>query len=294
MLRPTVVGALAIRNDVAPEVWVLDDGGRDWVRRDVRRARRALPLAGRPRAATPRPATSTTPSITSTRSSSSPSTPTTCRARSWSSGCSATWPTRGSRSSRRPQAFYNRGFGHPRAEDDPLRNEQSIFFDVICRGKDRHGAAFWCGCPSVLRREAARSRSAASPPTTVVEDAHTSLRLNAARLARRLPRRGHGARPGARGDRRLRGPARPLGPRVAADAAARPAAVQARPHLAPAPRVHRELPALPGGPPAPDRAAGAADRAGDRRRPDRDASPLLYLAIFVPQLRADPDSPRRR
>ena len=31
-----------------------------------------------------------------------------------------------------PQAFYNRGFGHPRAHDDPLRNEQSIFFDVIC------------------------------------------------------------------------------------------------------------------------------------------------------------------
>ena len=32
VLRPTVVGAMAIRNDVAPQVWVLDDGGRPWVR----------------------------------------------------------------------------------------------------------------------------------------------------------------------------------------------------------------------------------------------------------------------
>ncbi len=31
VLRPTVVGALGIRNDVPPEVWVLDDGGRAWV-----------------------------------------------------------------------------------------------------------------------------------------------------------------------------------------------------------------------------------------------------------------------
>ena len=32
VLRPTVVGARAIRNDVPPEVWVLDDGDRPWVR----------------------------------------------------------------------------------------------------------------------------------------------------------------------------------------------------------------------------------------------------------------------
>ncbi len=32
ILRPTVLGALAVRNDPAPEVWVLDDGDRSWVR----------------------------------------------------------------------------------------------------------------------------------------------------------------------------------------------------------------------------------------------------------------------
>ena len=228
VLRPTVVGALAVRNDVEPEVWVLDDGGRDWVREmcdDLgarylsRPAPRAHAKAGNINHAldhvdaeflvtldadhVPRPELiermlghMADPRVAIVQA---------------------------------PQAFYNRGFGHPRAEDDPLRNEQSIFFDVICRGKDRHGAAFWCGCPSVIRREALVEVGGVAT-ATVVEDAHTSLRLNAARLAGRLPQRGDGARAGPRGDRRLRGPARPLGPRVAADAAARPAPVQAWPH----------------------------------------------------------------
>ena len=81
--------------------------------------------------------------------------------------------------SRRPRHFYNRGFQHPRDDDDPLRNEQSIFFDVICRGKDRHDAAFWCGCPSIIRREALVVVGGVATDT-VVEDAHTSLRLHAA------------------------------------------------------------------------------------------------------------------
>ena len=78
-----------------------------------------------------------------------------------------------------PQHFYNRGFQHPRDHDDPLRNEQSIFFDAICRGKDRHNAAFWCGCPSVIRREALVSVGGVATDT-VVEDAHTSMQLQAA------------------------------------------------------------------------------------------------------------------
>ena len=76
-----------------------------------------------------------------------------------------------------PQSFFNRGFGHPRRHDDPLRNEQSIFFDVILPGKDRHAAAFWCGCPSVLRRAALEDVGGVAT-RTVVEDAHTSLVLN--------------------------------------------------------------------------------------------------------------------
>lgn len=78
-----------------------------------------------------------------------------------------------------PQSFYNRGFGHPKEAEDPLRNDQSLFFDVLMRGKDRHGAAFWCGCPSVLRREALLDVGLVAT-TTVVEDSHTSLLMHAA------------------------------------------------------------------------------------------------------------------
>ncbi len=178
VLRPTVVGARAIRNDVPPEVWVLDDGGREWVREMCdelgarylsRPAPRRHAKAGNINHAldhvdaeflvtldadhVPRPELlermlghMADPGVAVVQA---------------------------------PQAFYNRGFGHPRAEDDPLRNEQSIFFDVICRGKDRHAAAFWCGCPSVIRREALVEVGGVATDT-VVEDAHTSLLLNAA------------------------------------------------------------------------------------------------------------------
>lgn len=77
-----------------------------------------------------------------------------------------------------PQSFFNRSFQHPR-DDDPVRNEQSTFFDVVCRGKDRSGAAFWCGCPSVLRRAALEDVGGVDT-RTVVEDCHTSLQLHAA------------------------------------------------------------------------------------------------------------------
>jgi cellulose synthase/poly-beta-1,6-N-acetylglucosamine synthase-like glycosyltransferase len=178
VLRPTVVGSLAIRNDVDPEVWVLDDGGRPWVEemcRDLgahylsRPAPRTHAKAGNINHAlehvsaefvvtldadhVPRPELiermlghMADPRVAVVQA---------------------------------PQAFYNRGFGHPRAaDDDPMRNEQSIFFDVICRGKDRHGAAFWCGCPSLIRREALMEVGGVATDT-VVEDAHTSLKMNA-------------------------------------------------------------------------------------------------------------------
>lgn len=178
VLRPTVVGARAIRNDVEPEVWVLDDGDRAWVREMCdelgarylcRPAPRAHAKAGNINHAlehveaeflvtldadhVPRP--------------------------------ELLERMLGHMADERvavvqaPQAFYNRGFGHARGETDPLRNEQSIFFEIICRGKDRHDAAFWCGCPSVIRREALVEVGGVAT-ATVVEDAHTSLCLNAA------------------------------------------------------------------------------------------------------------------
>ena len=122
-----------------------------------------------------------------------------------------------------PQAFYNRGFGHPRdARRPPAQRAEHLLRRHLPReGPPRRRLLVRLPVGAPPRRRSTTVGGVATD--TVVEDAHTSLRLHRRGWRGRLPRRGHGARPGARGDRRLRGPARPLGPRLAADAAARPA-----------------------------------------------------------------------
>jgi len=34
------------------------------------------------------------------------------------------------------------------------RHEQSLFYRVVCPGKDRHGAVYWCGSAALMRRQA--------------------------------------------------------------------------------------------------------------------------------------------
>ncbi len=178
VLRPTVVGAMAIRNDVAPQVWVLDDGGRPWVRLmceelGVRYLSRPAPRrhakAGNINHALQHVEAEF---IVTLDADHVPRPELLERMLGY-------FADDGVAVVQAPQHFYNRGFQHPRDHDDPLRNEQSIFFDAICRGKDRHNAAFWCGCPSVIRREALTSVGGVATDT-VVEDAHTSMRLQAA------------------------------------------------------------------------------------------------------------------
>ncbi len=178
VLRPTVVGAMAIRNDVAPQVWVLDDGGRPWVRLmceelGVRYLSRPAPRrhakAGNINHALQHVEAEF---IVTLDADHVPRPELLERMLGY-------FADDGVAVVQAPQHFYNRGFQHPRDHDDPLRNEQSIFFDAICRGKDRHNAAFWCGCPSVIRREALVSVGGVATDT-VVEDAHTSMRLQAA------------------------------------------------------------------------------------------------------------------
>jgi cellulose synthase (UDP-forming) len=177
VLRPTVIGALAIRHAGPLEVWVLDDGGRAEVavmcaqlgaKYLSRPAPRAHAKAGNLNHGlehidaeflvtldadhVPRPhllertlGYFTEPRIALVQG---------------------------------PQSFFNRSFQHGRA-DDGFRNEQSTFFDVICRGKDRSNAAFWCGCPSVLRRAALMEVGGVNT-TTIIEDCHTTMQLHSA------------------------------------------------------------------------------------------------------------------
>ena len=56
------------------------------------------------------------------------------------------------------------------------RHEQSLFYRVICPGKDRHGAAYWCGSAALLRREALLEIGGVATET-IAEDFHTTIRL---------------------------------------------------------------------------------------------------------------------
>jgi cellulose synthase (UDP-forming) len=56
------------------------------------------------------------------------------------------------------------------------RHEQSLFYRVVCPGKDRHGAAYWCGSAALMRREALLQIGGVATET-IAEDFHTTIRL---------------------------------------------------------------------------------------------------------------------
>jgi cellulose synthase (UDP-forming) len=56
------------------------------------------------------------------------------------------------------------------------RHEQSLFYRVVCPGKNRHGAAYWCGSSALLRREALLEIGGVATET-IAEDFHTTIRL---------------------------------------------------------------------------------------------------------------------
>ncbi|MEO7246351.1 MAG: glycosyltransferase, partial [Rubrivivax sp.] len=79
-----------------------------------------------------------------------------------------------------PQDFYNLdSYQHRRGgRSRSVWTEQSLFFRVIQRGKDRWNAAFFCGSCAVVRREAL-DEIGGFATGTVTEDLHTSIRLHA-------------------------------------------------------------------------------------------------------------------
>jgi len=56
------------------------------------------------------------------------------------------------------------------------RHEQSLFYHAILPGKDRHGAAYWCGSAALIRREALRGIGGVATET-IAEDFHTTIRM---------------------------------------------------------------------------------------------------------------------
>ncbi|MGN6216508.1 MAG: glycosyltransferase [Solirubrobacterales bacterium] len=56
------------------------------------------------------------------------------------------------------------------------RHEQSLFYRVVSPGKDRHGAAYWCGSAALISRHALLDIGGVATET-IAEDFHTTIRL---------------------------------------------------------------------------------------------------------------------
>ena len=82
-----------------------------------------------------------------------------------------------------PQDFYNlSSFEHEGTspegnEASQPYHEETLFYRILQPGKNRWGAAFWCGTNAVLRVEALRAIGGVATGT-VTEDIHTTLRLH--------------------------------------------------------------------------------------------------------------------
>jgi glycosyl transferase family 2/PilZ domain-containing protein len=72
-----------------------------------------------------------------------------------------------------PHDFFN----HDSAQHYAVgRHEQSLFYRVVCPGKDRHGAAYWCGSAALVERRALLEIGGVATET-IAEDFHTTIRL---------------------------------------------------------------------------------------------------------------------
>jgi cellulose synthase/poly-beta-1,6-N-acetylglucosamine synthase-like glycosyltransferase len=79
-----------------------------------------------------------------------------------------------------PQEFYNLdSFEHQAsaARDADRFHEQALFYRVLQPGKNRWGAAFWCGTGAVVRVAALQSIGGVATDT-ITEDIHTTIRLH--------------------------------------------------------------------------------------------------------------------
>ncbi len=72
-----------------------------------------------------------------------------------------------------PHDFFN----HDSVQHYVLgRHEQSLFYRVVCPGKNRHGAAYWCGSAALINRHALVEIGGVATET-IAEDFHTTIRL---------------------------------------------------------------------------------------------------------------------
>lgn len=76
-----------------------------------------------------------------------------------------------------PQEFYNQD-SIQHSSNKSTWHEQSLFFKVIQPGKNYTNSAFWCGSPSVVRRQALEEIGGVATET-ITEDIHSTVRMHA-------------------------------------------------------------------------------------------------------------------
>ncbi|HEY3262277.1 MAG TPA: glycosyltransferase, partial [Pseudonocardiaceae bacterium] len=77
-----------------------------------------------------------------------------------------------------PQEFYNAdSFEHVRTRGGRHFGEQQLFYRALAAGRNRWGAAFWCGTNAVVRLSALRQVGGVSTDS-ITEDIHTTIRLH--------------------------------------------------------------------------------------------------------------------
>ncbi len=75
-----------------------------------------------------------------------------------------------------PHGFYNTDSFQHLSES---RHDQSLFYDILQWGKDRHNAAYWCGTGGMLRTSVLLEVGGVAE-ATITEDFHTSVLIHAA------------------------------------------------------------------------------------------------------------------
>jgi cellulose synthase (UDP-forming) len=175
VLLPTVAAAVALEQ--AQEVWLLDDGRRDWVRalagslgvRYRTRPDNSFAKAGNINAALPHVQTDLVAVLDADH---------VVRA-DFLRNVLGYFDDPAVALVQTPQSFYNTDSFEHEYRGRLRYCEQDLFYRLLAEARNRWGAAFWCGTNSVVRVRALREVGGVATET-VTEDIHTSVRLHRA------------------------------------------------------------------------------------------------------------------
>lgn len=176
VLFPTIAAAVSLRLD--HETWVLDDGGREWLRELCQElGARYRTRAGSDHAKAGN-INASLPEISSSADVMAVLDADHVASSDFLVRVIGYFDDERLALVQTPQDFYNTdSFEHVRRRRGKTYSEQALFYRGLEAGKNRWGAAFWCGTSAVIRLDALREVGGLATDT-VTEDIHTSIRLH--------------------------------------------------------------------------------------------------------------------